>query len=600
MKLSLTKVNWINNEKYWPYILWGSFLFVSVLSLWSLWGTIPRLNHDNLAEFWLAAFDRLIRAGDWSPSWVKEFYFGYGSPLFIFYPPAFFYLAEIPRLLGASIVVAIKIAAGFSFVLAFWGMYVLVKTIWGKWAGLIAGLVYLTTPYHFALIFIRGAYAENLAYALFPWLLLFTYRIFKNNNGWDRLGLSLIVVLLILTNVPSAIVASILGLLFIICMVGFTGRLPFRGILIGLLGGLGLSAVYWLPVIINYNLIQVDVFSHGQNSYINHFISLAKYWRIDLWNNDNYFQIGLIGILVTATALGYGGVTLIKYVRTKQGNNHVWPIIYLGLLSILVFLTTSESTGLWQNFPGLIIMQFPFRLLGAIAVVVAILSGGLVAQIPKRYFKVIGLIVIVILLQATWLAYPVMPLRPGIYKSDAVYTPIGDVVAQINYPDPLPFATSNNQSIIRHTAEWGYAPKNVSAGKFVDEIWPIEQNFYQMPFAQAMMYQIPIGDVIKTQAKIDNFVDRVMGVEFDVTATQSEKVIYHQIGFPGWQVKVDDKIIDWVAGDNQKITFTVPAGFHQVSIKYTTAPGAQLGGWTSLIFLLALTAWGYFLKKPPN
>src|SRR5437588_11810774 len=56
----------------------------------------------------LAEFERVFRDGDLFPRWAPDVDFGYGSPIFVFLPPLVYYLALIPRLLGANLINALN------------------------------------------------------------------------------------------------------------------------------------------------------------------------------------------------------------------------------------------------------------------------------------------------------------------------------------------------------------------------------------------------------------------------------------------------------------------------------------------------------------
>ena len=50
-------------------------------------------------------------------------------------------------------------------------MYRFARRLWGPWPGLIAGLLYVYAPYHLADIYVRAAFAEFVAFVIFPLVL---------------------------------------------------------------------------------------------------------------------------------------------------------------------------------------------------------------------------------------------------------------------------------------------------------------------------------------------------------------------------------------------------------------------------------------------
>ena len=68
--------------------------------------------------FFLRQFDQALRDGYLIPRWGTDFALGYGYPLFLFYSPLAYYVAESFYLLGASITLAIKLTYLLAFVLS--------------------------------------------------------------------------------------------------------------------------------------------------------------------------------------------------------------------------------------------------------------------------------------------------------------------------------------------------------------------------------------------------------------------------------------------------------------------------------------------------
>ena len=106
-------------NRHWPIVSWSMVIVGGLVAVYALFPPVPIVTHDNNYELWLNAFDQLIRTGKLFPDWIKAFSLGHGNPLFVFYPPLFFYLAEIPRLLGTNLVVAVKVIVAFSTLAAF-------------------------------------------------------------------------------------------------------------------------------------------------------------------------------------------------------------------------------------------------------------------------------------------------------------------------------------------------------------------------------------------------------------------------------------------------------------------------------------------------
>src|SRR6202047_4912935 len=160
-------------------------------------------------QFHLASW--LDVAGQWRegifyPRWAEWANWGFGEPRFIFYPPASW-------LLGAALgsLLPWKIAPGafiwLALVLAALTMWRLAREwLLGRQA-LTAGILYAVNPYHLVMVYYRSDFAELLASALFPLVVLGALRVAR--DGCVRVpGLALAFALIWLSNAPAAVIAT--------------------------------------------------------------------------------------------------------------------------------------------------------------------------------------------------------------------------------------------------------------------------------------------------------------------------------------------------------------------------------------------------------
>ncbi len=586
----------LDRSKNWPIFFWGIFLIASIISLWALFNPTPIFTHDNNYEIWLGAFDSLIKTGQLFPSWVKSFWLEHGSPLFIFYPPLFFYLAEIPRLLGASLVIAVKVIVGLSFLFSFFTMYLLGKEFWGKWGGLFAGLLYMTAPYHFALIYTRGAYAENLAYAIFPLIFWFIYKIFKESkNWWYVIGLVLSAASLILTNLPSVMIFFVLAVLLIIGLIWYEKKFPIIQLGLGALGGLLLSAFYWLPAFLNKGFIQFEYFITGQFHFSKYFTNLVNYLPFRPWMNIEFYQWGIIAWIIIVVVVFYlirSNWQKRQEAKLKVGRRVAWLLLIM--LILITLLMTPFSYPLWENVPIIQYIQFPYRFLSVIFILISLLGAYVIYKINNSWR--IALLVLV-LIQAVIFAYPVTRLRHELYRNDAAYTVYGDFKAQlITIPDKDKDKEGIPKILLAHTTEVGYLPKDIDKEIVRTEfIRPIFETLLSMSLEESAYYTLPDSDKIITFGDVSGVQDELQLITFNYYYDKPSRVYYRQFGFPGWQVLVDNKQTEWESSTGQ-ISFVVPAGEHQVKIEYTNPPGAVTG---RIISALGLIVVLYFISRLP-
>ena len=212
--------------------------------------------------FWLVEFDQGIRDGFLWPRWAPDHALGFGYPLFTFYAPLVFYVAEFFHLLGLSVVSAIKVVWGLGYVLSGLSMYALARRLWGRGPALIAALLYVYAPYHLANNYVRAALAEFFAMALYPWVLLTFYELLlqpgRRRLAWAALSFGL---LLLTHSVTVVFFPPVLVALIVYWLAGMawrTRRLPWaatgRALLAGV-GGIMLAAVFLLPAILESRYI---------------------------------------------------------------------------------------------------------------------------------------------------------------------------------------------------------------------------------------------------------------------------------------------------------------------------------------------------------
>jgi len=128
--------------------------------------------HDDQHIVRLFLLDQGIKQGYLYPRWVDGLGFGFGYPLFNFYPPFIYYVAEFFHLAGFSFMWSIKLMVIFSFYIGALGIFLYVRKITDRLAAYLAATLYTYFFYHAVLVYVRGAFAESASLAIFPFVLL--------------------------------------------------------------------------------------------------------------------------------------------------------------------------------------------------------------------------------------------------------------------------------------------------------------------------------------------------------------------------------------------------------------------------------------------
>src|SRR3989304_564408 len=113
--------------------------------------------HDDQQIARLLLFDQALKAGQFPPRWVDELGFGFGYPLFVFYPPLVYMVGELFHLIGFSFIDSIKLVFFTSIFASGLAMYILVKLVWVRYPGNVR-VADRAPPLNQALdVYIRGA-----------------------------------------------------------------------------------------------------------------------------------------------------------------------------------------------------------------------------------------------------------------------------------------------------------------------------------------------------------------------------------------------------------------------------------------------------------
>jgi len=355
-------------------------------------------------DFEFHMFSWMEVLGQWKhgiayPRWAALGYWGYGEARFLFYPPASWTLGAT---LGAAL--PWKMVPGaycwIGLTLAGAAMYRLAREWFPAPDALFAAVFYALNPYHLLIVYWRSAYAELLAAALLPLLLLCLLRLkepafSRSLSGQPSfrpvLWLSLTLAAAWLTNVPAAVMIyySIAGLALI-----FAAReaahtrsrdpqtwRPLVWTALAMLLGVGLASFYLLPAIYEQGWINLSqVLSPGvrpQDNFLFTTIADPDHNRFNLLlSTVAVTEIGILACAIwfsrnwrkkdvgTAAPSASSGQALGRAVAdTATGaaaDQSPWTLLSAwGAISALLLLSVSNL--LWQHLPKFRFVQLPFR-----------------------------------------------------------------------------------------------------------------------------------------------------------------------------------------------------------------------------------------------
>ncbi len=321
------------------------------------------------------------------PHWEFTAAWNSGEPRFVFYPPLSW---VIGALLGfvlpwvaapATFIWLALTACGFT-------MYRLAREWTQEANALIAAGFYMVHPYMLFTFFERAAYAELLAAAWVPLVMLAILR--PHISAWK---LALAVALLWLTNNPAAVMGCYsLALLAMVRVVWiWTSRQQPRAVLndaariaSGSCLGLALAGFYLIPATLERRWVDISMTRapgtrYQDNFLFGHSVSIS---HTAILRTASLCSVALLALIAIFAAIALSRKD--EQPDLPQTDHQIgyrrFVTLALLLLSVFVgFLLTAASAPLWRLIPELKYLQFPWRfgtILGATAAALLALALG--------------------------------------------------------------------------------------------------------------------------------------------------------------------------------------------------------------------------------
>jgi len=348
----------------WPF---GLSLLLSLIVVTPFFFLGTASGHD--FEFHIASwFDVAYqwKQGILYPRWTAWTNHGFGEPRFIFYPPLSWMLGAALTMLLPDVaipivfIVLVQTFAGIS-------AYFLLRNLTTQRAATLGAAVYVINPNSLLMIYIRSDFAELLACAFFPLLLLPVLRLSQLIPD-HRPARSAIVLFALpfaavwLSNAPAAVIATY-SMALILAWAAWARR-SCRPLLLGTYGfllGFGLTSFYLVPAAFEQRWVSIgQALSSGLLPYQN-FLFTAIDDPEHTWFNWIASACALALILLLAIA-----VLGSRRFRAPNGTRNA-SIALLLLGAAATALTLHFTLPLWIYLPKLRFVQFPWRWMSMIA-----------------------------------------------------------------------------------------------------------------------------------------------------------------------------------------------------------------------------------------
>jgi hypothetical protein len=286
------------------------------------------------------------------PRWAALAQYGYGEARFIFYPPASWTLgAALGALLpwkavpGAYVWLALTLS-GYS-------MFLLARRWLDRRDAIFAAALYAANPYYVVIVYWRSAFAELLAGALLPLLML--YALQSEEEGREAvIPLAVIVAAAWLTNIPAAVMVnySLALLIVVLAILKHSPRVLLYGTLAVLLGA-ALAAFFLVPAAYEQKWVNIaEVLSPGVRPQDN--FLFVKINDVD----HNRFNL-LISLMTTAEIIVLAIAAFFSHAWRRR-QPRVWYALFAWAL-VAALLNFSFTSFLWEHLPELRYLQLPWR-----------------------------------------------------------------------------------------------------------------------------------------------------------------------------------------------------------------------------------------------
>ncbi len=503
--------------------------------------------HDDEQVGRLYELDQSLKAGHFPVRISQNLGFGYGYPLFNFYPSFVYYIAEVFVLVGFGYIASIEMMIGLGFLLASFFMYLFSKEYLGKWGGLVAAVAYTYVPYHSVDVYVRGALPEFWSFVFIPAIFWSYKKLADTNKSIYAIVAGIFFCCLILTHNLVAMMSGIfIGIYLLYLLLQTKQKMHFvLKVFVSGIIGLSLSASFWIPSFLERNATMIELLTKELADYNQHFVYIRQFWNSpwgyggSLYGLEDglSFQIGKVHIIGSFLAALVGMWLLIK----KNPASRI-IIVFVFMLGVAAFMITFYSDFIWDTIQVFSYIQFPWRFLLFVAFASSFLLGALlliVTSEKKQMFLSALLVVIIIISYKDFFA----PYRYLTTATDKDYI---------------------NHDVIRwHTSglAYEYVPKGIATK--INESGVTKIDITKDEIA-ASSYAVVHGQLAVKE--LDN---KPHYKKFQVTG-QGGMLRINTFSFPGWKVFIDDREVTFSDKNKFKlIDVTVSKGEHIVEAKLT-------------------------------
>ncbi|HKY73933.1 MAG TPA: 6-pyruvoyl-tetrahydropterin synthase-related protein, partial [Patescibacteria group bacterium] len=513
-------------------------LFLWLLVVFAFVGVIRPYLHDGFPDTHdgvnhlarIANYAVALRQGQFPPRLAPTFWGGYGYPVFNYNYPLVNMLAAPFLAIKMPVEFTLKILMIFAIAFGAYGTYKLLTVLVGSEAALLGTGAYLTAPFLFNNVAVRGVVGEIAAYAIAPHVFNAAVMVCRSWNKRSATYLFLSSAALLLAhNIFAMFFVPLLAVMVIIWMLREkTEWTSYSRVASLTVLAVGASMFFWIPALFEQQYVTIALVNLVA-FYKDHFPTLQEMLFAPFKSGLSFagpvdtlsFQIGWI--FIAAAGCAVMGI----FAKGKR----ILSLTLLASMVLFVLFLLPISTPIWEHVPFLTFTQFPWRLLA----VVALLGTGLTALVYKNGNSSVRWVFAVLLflsVVSTW----------------------NKPVSSYIHHDDLYYKTFAETSTVQHENK----PRTLT--KIPGDLSPQKPLFKE-------------GEIISTEAWSGSY------HRYRIYVPKESEVTEPTAYFPGWKVYVDDKEAPITHEQAEGlIHFTIPAGEHRVETEFTQFTPARIVG----------------------
>jgi 6-pyruvoyl-tetrahydropterin synthase related domain len=561
------------SPKY-PVREWGIAAFVSLCVSLAVVAPFFRLGtasgHD--VAFHMASW--LDVAGQWKqgilfPRWAEFANFAFGEPRFIFYPPlSWLFGAFLGTFLpwqsvAVVFIVCVETFAGLS------GYALLRQLADSRFAALFGAACFAANPYSLLIIYMRSDFAELLAVAIFPLLILATFELLgllhggKSGSFRTRFLFAVTFCAVWLSNAPAAVIATYsVAFLFVLAALRQRSFSPLGSGAAGMALGFGLASFYLIPAVYEQRWVNISgALSEGLTPAENFLYAKTTDNEHDAFNRI----ASNIAVLLIFWALFAAVTAWRKTFAAKPDNRAAKHFLAIAVLSAAATVLMLPITLVfWRFLPELHFVQFPWRWMSVLALCATIFTAA-----TARGW-----------LRFAWL-----------------------LLAMLAFAGSAHYLVKNAWWDTEDMPDLQAAMRNGSGFEGTDEYDPVGDDRTDLPQKQprALLLAIPTDPETYKDARVSIEKWNAEHRSIRVVTRRAGRLALHLLDYPAWRVTLNGKpvSIQHSKGTEQMI-IPVPAGESELKIDFTRTTDRALGGWISVGSLAAsMTVLFWKRRMPP-